>query len=85
MGEGRGTAKSELKRRFEEEAAKDHEIVAIAVLGLHYLGGRQDGVRHWRHVEGLAKGIVGVCQGASPILAFHSENHGQPNVHELNQ
>ncbi len=56
MGEGGGAAKGEFEGGFEEVAAEDHEVVAVAVLGLHDLGGGECGAGH-------VVGLRGVCEG----------------------
>ena len=60
MGESRCAAESEFKSLFEKEAAEDHEIVPVAVLGLHYLGGIDARGRHIEGVLGFAGREVGV-------------------------
>ena len=45
---------------FKEEATEDHEVVPIAVLGLHYLGRINARGGHVEDVSGFAGGKVGV-------------------------
>lgn len=61
MAERCCSAKRKFKGCFEEVAAKDHEVVAVAVLWLHDLGGGQGGVRHVVGIGRFAEGIIGVC------------------------
>ena len=61
MGEGCCAAESEFEGLFEQEAAEDHEVVPVAVLRLHYLGGIDAGGGHIEGVLGFAGGEVGVC------------------------
>lgn len=61
MGEGCCAAEGEFEGCFEEVAAEDHEVVAVAVLGLHDLGGVEGCGGHVVGVEGFAEGVVGVC------------------------
>ena len=68
MGESCCAAESEFKGLFEEEAAKYHEIVPVAVLGLHYLGGMDAGGGHIEHVFGFALGEIGVCRWLSQCV-----------------
>lgn len=60
MREGGCAAKGEFEGLLEEEAAEDHEVVAVAVLGLHYLGGVDAGAVHVDDVVGFAGGVVGI-------------------------
>ncbi len=60
MGEGGGAAEGEFEGGFEEVAAEDHEVVPVAVLRLHYLGGGERGAGHVVGVWGFAEGVVGV-------------------------
>lgn len=60
MGKGSGAAEGEFEGGFEEVAAEDHEVVAVAVLRLHDLGGGERGAGHVVGVRGFAEGIVGV-------------------------
>lgn len=46
---------------FEQEAAEDHEVVSVAVLGLHYHGGFEDCVAHEDLVCGAGGRVLGVC------------------------
>lgn len=62
MGECGGAAEGELEGLFEEEAAEDHEVVAVAVLGLHDLGGVDAGAVHEGYVFRFSDGDVGVCK-----------------------
>ena len=62
MREGCGAGEGQLKGLFEEEAAEDHEVVPVAVLGLHYLGGVNACLIHECHVLGLSDGGVRVCR-----------------------
>lgn len=61
MREGRGAAEGELEGLFEKEATEDHEVVAVAVLGLHDHGGFEHGVAHEDVVGGPLGGVFGVC------------------------
>lgn len=61
MRESCCAAESEFECLFEEEAAKDHEIVPVTVLGLHYLGGMDACGGHIEDVFGFAGGEVGIC------------------------
>lgn len=61
MGEGGGGAEGELEGGFEEVAAENHEVVAVAVLRLHDLGGMQGGGRHVMGVRRFAERVVRVC------------------------
>ena len=60
MRESRGTAESELEGLFKEETPEDHEVVPVAVLWLHYLGGVKDGLRHVDYVFGFSSREIGV-------------------------
>ena len=60
MGEGSGAAEGEFEGGFEEVAAEDHEVVAVAVLGLHDLGGGECGAGHIVGLWGFAEGVIGV-------------------------
>lgn len=55
------TAESEFEGGFEEVAAEDHEVVAVAVLGLHYLRGGEGCGGHVVGVGGFAEWVVGIC------------------------
>lgn len=61
MGEGGCAAEGEFEGLLEEEAAEDHEVVAVAVLGLHYLGGVDAGAVHVDDVVGFAGEVIRVC------------------------
>ena len=65
MRERGGAAEGELEGLLEKEAAKDHEIVAVAVLGLHDLGGVDAGLVHERYVVRLSNGDIGILVGVS--------------------
>lgn len=57
MREGGGGGECQLERVLQQEAAEDHEVVAVAVLRLHD-GGRLQARRvHEVRVVGLAQGI----------------------------
>ena len=60
MGESCCAAESEFEGLFEKEAAEDHEVVSITVLGLHYLRSIDACGRHIESVLGFAGGKVGV-------------------------
>lgn len=60
VGEGGGGAEGELEGRFEEVAAEDHEVVPVAILGLHDLRGGEGSSGHVVGVWGFAEGVVGV-------------------------
>lgn len=61
MGESCCAAESEFEGLFEQKAAEDHEVVPVAVLGLHYLGGVDAGGGHVKGVLGFAGGEIGIC------------------------
>ena len=61
MGESCCAAESEFEGLLEEETAEDHEVVPVAVLGLHYLGGIDASGGHIEDVFGFAGREVGVC------------------------
>ena len=65
MRESCCAAESEFEGLLEEEPAEDHEVVPVAVLGLHYLGGMDTGRGHVEGVLGLARGDVWVCEQSS--------------------
>ena len=46
MGEGRGAAEGQLEGLFQEETTEDHEVVEVAILGLHDHGGFENCVAH---------------------------------------
>lgn len=54
MRERSRAAESELESLFEEETTKDHEIVPVAVLRLHYLRRLLSGFVHVDYVFGLS-------------------------------
>ena len=68
MGESCCAAESEFEGLFEEEAAEDHEVVSVAVLGLHYLGGIDAGGGHVESVLGFAGREVGVYSEGSQYV-----------------
>ena len=68
MRESCCAAESQFEGLFEEEAAEDHEVVPVAVLGLHYLGGIDAGGGHIEGVLGFAGGEVGICGEVSQFV-----------------
>lgn len=66
------SAESEFERGFEEVAAKDHEVVAVAVLRLHDLRGGQGSVGHVVSVGRFTEGVVGVCTYRQSDVRFGS-------------
>ena len=68
MGESCCAAESQFEGLFEKEAAEDHEVMPIAVLGLHYLGGIDAGGGHIEGVLGFAGGEVGICGEVSQFV-----------------
>ncbi len=60
MGECSTAAKGEFEGLFQEETTEDHEVVAIAVFGLHNLGRVGFCGVHVYNVFGFAEGVVGV-------------------------
>lgn len=68
MGESCCAAESEFEGLFKEEAAEDHEVVTVAVLGLHYLGGIDAGSGHIEGVLRFSGGEVGVCEELSQCV-----------------
>lgn len=48
------TTEGELESLFEQETSKDHEVVPVAVLGLHYLRRLLAGFVHVDHVLGFS-------------------------------
>ena len=55
------TAKGKLEGLFQQETAEDHEVVPVAVLGLHDLGGLELGTRHVHDVWGFGLGDFWIC------------------------
>lgn len=60
VGECGGAREGQLKGGFEEEAAEDHEVVAVTVLGLHDLHGLDLGGGHPEGVVWFPSRGVGV-------------------------
>ena len=60
MRHGRRTRKGQFKRTLEQEAAKDHEVVSIAVLRLHDLHRLDLGALHPDGRGGFASRGVGI-------------------------
>lgn len=60
VGKGGGCGEGELEGLLEEEAAKNHEVVAVAVLGLHDSGSAEDGGIHEMGVVGFTQLVIGV-------------------------
>lgn len=56
VGESGRAAERELEGLFEQKPTEDHEVVAIAVLWLHYLRAVQTGFVHVDDIFGLAYG-----------------------------
>ena len=54
---------------FEKETAEDHEVVPVAVLGLHYLSGVDYGLVHVHDVGGASGGYIGIC-GFCRLIEF---------------
>ncbi len=63
MRDGRGAGEGQLEGGLEEEAAEDHEVVAVAVLGLHDLDRVHLGLLH----EGGGGGLPGWRGGVVPV------------------
>ena len=61
MGESCCAAKSQFKGLFKEKAAKYHEVVPVAVLGLHDLGGIDASGGHVEDILGFTGRKVRVC------------------------
>lgn len=61
MGECSSAAECKFESRFQQVAAEDHEVVTVAVLGLHDLGGVEGCGGHVVGVWGFAEGAVWVC------------------------
>lgn len=62
--EGRGAAERELERLLEQVSAEDHEVVSVAVLGLHDLRGTQ---RRVGHVDNMFGPLLWVCWVCFPF------------------
>lgn len=65
MRERRSTTKREFEGLFKEETAEDHEVVAVAELGLHYLRGIHLCTVHVDDTLRFSSCHVGICQFGS--------------------
>ena len=74
MGEGGSTAKCKLKRLLEQKTTEDHEVMSIAVLGLHDLRRLHHRAAHVDNVIGPVGGNIGVMVLQLP------EPHGMNQV-----
>lgn len=61
MRESCCAAEGKFEGLFKEEATEDHEVVPVAVLGLHYLRGIYAGRGHVENVLGFTGREVRVC------------------------
>ena len=70
VGEGGGAGEGEFEGGFEQETAKDHEVVPVAVLRLHDLGAVDGGFGHGGRVGRALErvGLVGVGEAVGPHL-----------------